>query len=85
MPTYAFQCANCGFSFEAKLGFEDPQPAKCDKCGGSLKRQYGNVGVSFRGSGFYRTDSRTSDVKSSSSGDSATKSAGGSGGSGSSD
>lgn len=58
MPTYAYRCKDCGHAFDAVQSFSDDALTECPACGGVLRKQYGSVGVSFKGSGFYRTDSR---------------------------
>ena len=58
MPVYAYACTACGHAFEARQGFDEPSLTVCERCQGALRKQYGTVGVSFTGSGFYRTDSR---------------------------
>jgi putative FmdB family regulatory protein len=58
MPTYAYKCKDCGQALEAQQGFSDPSLTECPACGGRLRKQYGSVGVTFNGSGFYRNDSR---------------------------
>ncbi|WP_203135960.1 FmdB family zinc ribbon protein [Microbacterium sp. JZ31] len=60
MPTYAYACKSCGHAFDAVQSFADPALTECPECGGALRKQYGSVGVTFNGSGFYRTDSRGS-------------------------
>ena len=60
MPTYEYACGSCGHRFDAVQGFSDPPLATCDVCGGPLKKVYGSVGIVFKGSGFYKTDSRAS-------------------------
>lgn len=60
MPTYAYACTSCGHSFDAVQSFSEPSLTECPECGGVLRKQYGSIGVTFNGSGFYRTDSRTS-------------------------
>jgi putative FmdB family regulatory protein len=60
MPTYAYKCKDCGHSLEVHQGFSDASLTECPVCGGRLRKQYGSVGVTFNGSGFYRTDSRAS-------------------------
>jgi len=60
MPTYAYACTQCGHRFDAVQSFSDAALTECPECGGALRKQYGSVGVTFNGSGFYRTDSRTS-------------------------
>ncbi|WEG07788.1 zinc ribbon domain-containing protein [Microbacterium horticulturae] len=58
MPTYAYACKNCGHRFDAVQSFADAALTECPECGGALRKQYGSIGVTFNGSGFYRTDSR---------------------------
>ena len=60
MPTYAYACTQCGHRFDAVQSFSDAALTECPECGGVLRKQYGSVGVTFNGSGFYRTDSRAS-------------------------
>lgn len=83
MPTYAYRCRDCGHAFDAVQSFTDDALTQCPECGGVLRKQYGSVGVSFKGSGFYRTDSRSAGSASGGSASSSTSS-GGSGSSGSS-
>ena len=59
MPTYAYRCKDCGHAFDVVQAFNDDALTECPACGGVLRKQYGSVGVSFKGSGFYRTDSRS--------------------------
>jgi putative FmdB family regulatory protein len=61
MPTYEYECKKCGERFDAVQSFTD-EPLKRHKggCGGSVKRVFGSVGISFKGSGFYKTDNRSS-------------------------
>ncbi|MGI6877794.1 FmdB family zinc ribbon protein [Microbacterium sp. gxy059] len=66
MPTYAYVCTACAHAFDAVQSFSDPALAECPECAGPLRKQYGSVGVTFNGSGFYRTDSRLSGASSSS-------------------
>jgi putative FmdB family regulatory protein len=58
MPTYAYACKQCGHRFDAVQSFADPTLTECPECGGTLRKEYGSIGVTFNGSGFYRTDSR---------------------------
>jgi putative FmdB family regulatory protein len=58
MPTYAYKCRDCGTPLEVHQEFSDAPLTECPACGGTLRKQYGSVGVTFNGSGFYRTDSR---------------------------
>ncbi len=59
MPTYAYACKQCGHRFDAVQSFSDAALTVCPECGGPLRKQYGSIGVTFNGSGFYRTDSRS--------------------------
>lgn len=59
MPTYAYACTSCGHQFDAVQSFSDAALTVCPECGGPLRKQYGSIGVTFNGSGFYRTDSRS--------------------------
>ena len=59
MPTYAYRCAACGHAFDIHQSFTDESLTVCPECGGPLRKQYGSIGVTFKGSGFYRTDSRS--------------------------
>lgn len=58
MPTYAYACISCDHRFDAVQSFSDDALTVCPECGGALRKQYGSIGVTFNGSGFYRTDSR---------------------------
>ena len=58
MPTYSYACTECGNRFDAVQAFSDDALTACPKCSGRLRKLFGNVGVVFKGSGFYRTDSR---------------------------
>ncbi|MGS0688516.1 FmdB family zinc ribbon protein [Nakamurella sp. GG22] len=58
MPTYQYACTECGHRFEAVQSFTDDSLTTCPVCSGQLRKVYGSVGVVFKGSGFYRTDSR---------------------------
>ena len=59
MPTYAYRCTVCGHELEAKQSFSDDALTVCPDCGGALRKLFSSVGVVFKGSGFYRTDSRS--------------------------
>ena len=59
MPTYQYACTECGHEFEQFQSFSDDALTICPNCGGKLRKVYGSVGVVFKGSGFYRTDSRS--------------------------
>ena len=67
MPTYEYRCKDCGTELEVVQSFTDDALTTCETCGGSLRKVFGNVGISFKGSGFYKTDSRNGSSKSSSS------------------
>ena len=72
VPTYSYACTQCGDRFDAVQAFSDNALTTCSKCNGRLRKLFGNVGVVFKGSGFYRNDSResaSSSAKSSSSSD----------------
>ncbi|HEY8300379.1 MAG TPA: FmdB family zinc ribbon protein [Jatrophihabitans sp.] len=60
MPTYQYACTepDCGNRFELVQSFTDPSASECPVCNGTVRKVYGSVGVVFKGSGFYRTDSR---------------------------
>ena len=58
MPTYQYRCTECGEDLEAVQKFSDPPLTTCPICGGRLRKVFNAVGVVFKGSGFYRTDSR---------------------------
>jgi putative FmdB family regulatory protein len=60
MPVYAYKCRDCFTPLELHQNFTDEPLTDCPECGGTLRKQYGSVGVTFNGSGFYRTDSRAS-------------------------
>ncbi len=74
MPTYSYACTECDNRFDAVQAFSDDALTTCPECSGRLRKLFGSVGVVFKGSGFYRTDSRDSSSKSSSSNGSTTKS-----------
>ena len=58
MPTYQYACTECGDRTEAVQKFTDDALTTCATCGGKLRKVYSPVGIVFKGSGFYRTDSR---------------------------
>ncbi|MCM2419850.1 FmdB family transcriptional regulator [Streptomyces sp. SID13666] len=60
MPTYQYQCTECGEGLEAVQKFSDDALTVCPTCSGRLRKIFSAVGVVFKGSGFYRTDSRGS-------------------------
>lgn len=61
MPTYAYACRDCGHRFDTYQSFSDDSLTTCPQCGHeSLRKVFDSVGISFKGSGFYSTDSRSS-------------------------
>ena len=60
MPTYQYQCTECGEGLEAVQKFSDDALTECPNCHGRLKKVFSAVGIVFKGSGFYRNDSRGS-------------------------
>ena len=58
MPTYEYACTQCGHEFEAFQSFSDAALTQCPECESAIQKVYSNVGVVFKGSGFYKTDSR---------------------------
>ncbi|OHV06321.1 FmdB family zinc ribbon protein [Mycobacterium talmoniae] len=60
MPTYSYACTACGNRFDVVQAFTDDALTTCENCSGRLRKLFGSVGVVFKGSGFYRTDSRES-------------------------
>lgn len=59
MPTYQYRCTGCDAALEVVQSFTDEALTTCDTCGGALRKVFSGVGVVFKGSGFYRTDSRS--------------------------
>jgi putative FmdB family regulatory protein len=59
VPTYQYACTACGHAFEAVQSFSDDALKACPECQGALRKVFSSVGVVFKGSGFYKTDSRT--------------------------
>lgn len=64
MPTYSYQCTECDDRFDIVQAFTDDALTTCKRCAGRLRKRFNSVGVVFKGSGFYRTDSRESGKKS---------------------
>jgi putative FmdB family regulatory protein len=73
VPTYSYACTECDNRFDAVQAFTEDALTTCPKCSGRLRKLFNSVGVVFKGSGFYRTDSRES-AKSSVSSDSGSSS-----------
>jgi putative FmdB family regulatory protein len=72
VPTYEYRCKACGTELEVVQSFTDDALTTCTACGGDLRKVFGAVGIAFKGSGFYKTDSRSGSKSStSSSGDGA--------------
>jgi putative FmdB family regulatory protein len=67
MPTYEYECQHCHERVEAVQKFSDAPLTVCPLCGGELRKVFSAVGIVFKGSGFYKNDSRTSGSKSDSS------------------
>ena len=59
MPTYEYRCKECGEHLEVVQAFTDDALTECPKCGGQLRKVFGNIGITFKGSGFYKTDNRS--------------------------
>ena len=59
MPTYQYACTACDHRFEAVQSFTDASLTECPACSGNLRKVFSSVGIVFKGSGFYRTDSRS--------------------------
>lgn len=60
MPTYAYRCTKCGDEFDIYQRFDEESLTVCPKCDGRLRKLFTPTGIQFKGSGFYRTDSRAS-------------------------
>ncbi len=58
MPTYEYECQSCHQRVEAVQKFSDPALSTCEACGGELRKVFSAVGIVFKGSGFYKNDSR---------------------------
>jgi putative FmdB family regulatory protein len=67
MPTYEYACKACGERLEVVQSFSDAPLTECPACGGDLRKVFSPVGIAFKGSGFYKTDSRSGSKKSASS------------------
>src|SRR4051794_30858161 len=84
MPTYQYACTSCGERLEAVQKFSDEPLTECPACGGTLRKVFSAVGVGFKGSRLYKTDSRSSRSSSSSSSSASSTSTGGDAAAGSS-
>ncbi|MEU1728210.1 FmdB family zinc ribbon protein [Nonomuraea sp. NPDC005692] len=67
MPTYQYACNDCGEQLEVVQKFTDDALTVCPNCQGNLRKVFSAVGIVFKGSGFYRTDNRSSSTSSTSS------------------
>lgn len=85
MPTYQYRCRDCGEELEVVQSFSDKPKTKCPACKGSLRKVFAAPGISFKGSGFYKNDSRSGGGKSGGSSSSKTETKAESSGSSSSD
>ncbi|MDD9349203.1 FmdB family zinc ribbon protein [Mumia sp.] len=79
MPTYQYQCTDCGEPLEVQQSFTDDALTVCPSCEGRLRKVFNAVGVVFKGSGFYRNDSRSTSSSASPATPSSSSSDGGSG------
>jgi putative FmdB family regulatory protein len=59
MPTYEYRCKECGEHLEVVQSFKDDALTTCPACGGPLRKVFGSIGIAFKGSGFYKNDSRS--------------------------
>jgi len=67
MPTYEYACKSCGEHLEVVQSFTDEPLTECPNCGGQLRKVFAPIGIAFKGSGFYKTDSRPAPKEKSSS------------------
>ena len=81
MPTYSYACTECDNRFDIVQGFADDALTTCEKCSGRLRKLFNSVGIVFKGSGFYRTDSRDDGKKAKAPANGSSKSDGSSSGS----
>jgi putative FmdB family regulatory protein len=63
MPTYEYACKACGEHIDVRQSVNDEPLSVCPSCGGPLRKVFGSIGIAFKGSGFYRTDSRVPSKK----------------------
>jgi len=73
MPTYEYRCKSCGEHLEVVQSFSDDALTECPSCRGALRKVFGNIGITFKGSGFYKNDSRPASKGESSSGGSSSE------------
>jgi putative FmdB family regulatory protein len=74
MPTSEYRCRECGEHLEAVQSFSDDPLTECPRCSGPLRKVFNSVGISFKGSGFYKNDSRSKSASSTSSSSSSSSS-----------
>lgn len=84
MPTYSYRCTECDNAFDIHQAFTDDSLTVCEVCGGRLRKLFNTIGVTFNGSGFYRTDSRSDGDRGGSKGTTASDASGSGGSAGSS-
>jgi putative FmdB family regulatory protein len=82
MPVYEYRCRACGHQFDIQQSFSDDALTVCPECSGELRKVFAPVGIAFKGSGFYKTDSRSGSSGSSSSAAGTSTSSGSSGSNG---
>jgi putative FmdB family regulatory protein len=85
LPTYEYHCDSCDENFDVVQSFHDDPLTACPTCGSPVRKVFGNVGIVFKGGGFYKTDSRTKSSERTGSGSSSASSDSASGGSNSTD
>lgn len=76
MPTYSYACTQCDNKFDITQSFSDDALTVCPECNGRLRKLFNSVGIVFKGSGFYRTDSRSKSTASESASPSSSESTG---------
>jgi putative FmdB family regulatory protein len=69
LPTYEYRCDSCAKNFDVVQSFQDDALTSCPTCGSPVRKVFGNVGIVFKGSGFYKTDSRSGAPKKEGTGD----------------
>lgn len=84
MPTYSYRCTECDNAFDIHQAFTDDSLTVCDVCGARLRKLFNTIGVTFNGSGFYRTDSRSDGDRGGAKGTTASDASGSGGSTGSS-
>ncbi|HEU5222314.1 MAG TPA: FmdB family zinc ribbon protein [Candidatus Lumbricidophila sp.] len=82
MPSYSYRCTECQHAFDVQQAFSDASLTTCPSCNGRLRKLFSAVGVTFNGSGFYRTDSRSDSKPAASSAPAKSASSNGGGGAG---